>query len=246
MSRHEHEPSNRRPRSRANVVRFALAATAAIVFAAPACYQVRDDGTEIASTTTTPTPAAATARNPQAPPPGAPAAPRGMNAPPLGQTQQGALKSDVLPEAVMTAQLSTVDGKKFRLADYKGKKIVVLDIWATWCGPCRNMIPHLVELQNEMGPKGVEVVGLTTEDPATDAEKVRAFARDFKINYRVGWADDTFILALLGPRYSIPQTFLLGRDGRLYYHVAGYSPQVPLTLNQIIARLEAGEGGGGE
>ncbi|HEX5706887.1 MAG TPA: TlpA disulfide reductase family protein [Pyrinomonadaceae bacterium] len=244
MIRQEHAPSNRKRLTRPRLVRVALASLAALLLVAPACNQVREDGTEVTGNGPTPTPAAATA-NTSAPAsaqqPAAPAAPGASPAARVPQTGINGLKSDVLPEAVMQAELRTLDGKTFRLADYKDKKTVVLDIWATWCGPCRNMIPHLVELQKEFGPKGIEVIGLTTEDPTTDLEKVRAFSRDFKINYRLGWADDSFILALLGPRYSIPQTFLLGRDGRLYYHVAGYSPQVPIAINQVISQLEKAE-----
>ncbi len=241
MSKHEHAASGRKLLPRARVALGAAALLAASVILA-GCYQVRDDGTEIASSGPTPTPAAnAPAGGSSAP---SDAATRGAAQPPVtgagAPAANGALKSDVLPQAVMEAQVQTLDGRPFRLADYKGK-IVVLDIWATWCGPCRNMIPHLVETQNEFGPKGVEVIGLTTEEPATDEAKVRAFAREFKINYKLGWADDQFILALLGPRFSIPQTFVIGRDGRLYYHAAGYSAQVPLAVNQIIERLEAGD-----
>src|SRR6266508_1365662 len=74
-----------------------------------------------------------------------------------------------LPENVMQASINLLDGQKAKLADYAGK-VLIVDVWATWCGPCRPEIPHLVELANEYKGKGVEVIGLTNEKPETDAE----------------------------------------------------------------------------
>jgi thiol-disulfide isomerase/thioredoxin len=99
-----------------------------------------------------------------------------------GQQQQQPKQLDTVPPVAWDTEIQAVDGKAFRLSDYKDK-VVVLDLWATWCGPCRLEIPHLVELQNEYGARNVEVIGLTTEDPEADAGKVRDFAKEFKINY---------------------------------------------------------------
>src|SRR5918999_520847 len=79
---------------------------------------------------------------------------------------------DTVPPAAWNTEIQALDGGKFRLSDFKDK-VVVIDLWATWCGPCRLEVPHLVDLQNEYGAKGVEVIGLTTEDPLEDEEKVR-------------------------------------------------------------------------
>src|SRR5262249_19781776 len=73
-----------------------------------------------------------------------------------------------LPASVMETSFPLLEGKQHRLADYAGK-VVVVDLWATWCGPCRREIPHLVALDKEFKGRGVEVIGLTTEDPAKDA-----------------------------------------------------------------------------
>ena len=103
---------------------------------------------------------------------GAPPPPQQPNAPTL----------QALSDTLLNTEIQPLDGKPFRLADFKGK-VIVLDLWATWCGPCRYEVPHLVELTNEFGKKGVEVIGLTLENPETDEEKVRDFAEQFKINY---------------------------------------------------------------
>src|SRR3712207_6346126 len=90
----------------------------------------------------------------------------------------------VVPAVAWDAETNAVGGGKFKLSDYKDKT-VVLDLWATWCGPCRAEIPHLVDIHSEYSNKNVEVIGLTTEDPASAADDVAAFAKEFNINYKL-------------------------------------------------------------
>ena len=124
-------------------------------------------------------------------------------------------------------------GAAFKLSDFKDK-VVVLDLWATWCGPCRQEVPHLVELQKEYGAKGVEVIGLTTEDPNSDAEKVRAFAKEFNINYKLGWSPREVSIALMGGNTSIPQTFVIAPGGRIVTKFRGFSTRVPDMIRAAI------------
>ncbi len=149
---------------------------------------------------------------------------------------------ETVPEAAWNAELQAVDGASFRLSDFKDK-VVVLDLWATWCGPCRLEIPHLVELQTEYGAKNVEVIGLTTEDPETDAEKVRDFAREFKINYKLGWSPREVSLALMNGNASIPQTFVIAPGGRIVTKFRGFSTQIPVMIRAAIdkANVKAGD-----
>jgi len=149
-----------------------------------------------------------------------------------GQTQAPP-QLETVPAAAWDTEIQAVDGAKFRLSDYKDK-VVVLDLWATWCGPCRLEIPHLVDLQNEYGGKGVEVIGLTTEDPSEDEEKVRDFAREFKINYKLGWSPREVSLALMNGNSSIPQTFVIAPGGRIVTKFRGFSSQVPNMIRAAI------------
>ncbi|HYO62378.1 MAG TPA: TlpA disulfide reductase family protein [Pyrinomonadaceae bacterium] len=137
-------------------------------------------------------------------------------------------------ELVMNREVKLLDGSTLRLADYKGK-VVVLDMWATWCGPCRDEIPHLIALGREFGPKGVEVIGLTTEDPTTDAPKVKDFVNKFKIDYKIGWVEGDMAVALANGRNAIPQTFVITRDGRLLKHFVGFNPSSsPAMIREAI------------
>lgn len=128
-----------------------------------------------------------------------------------------------VPEALMQAELRALDGGTIRLADYAGK-IIVLDLWATWCPPCRYEIPHLVALGNEYRARGVEVIGLTVDENDTE-QKLRAFASQYGINYKIGWADADFAYSFMGDYSSIPQTFIITRDGRLLKKFVGFDPQ---------------------
>ena len=153
----------------------------------------------------------------------------GQPAPP----QQTRSQLETVPAAAWNTEIQSVDGAKFRLSDFNDK-IIVVDLWATWCGPCRLEVPHLVELQNEYGAKGVEVIGLTTEDPLEDAEKVRDFAREFKINYKLGWSPREVSLALMNGNTSIPQTFVIAPGGRIVTKFRGFSSQVPNMIRSAI------------
>lgn len=140
-----------------------------------------------------------------------------------------------LPASLMTTELKTIDGRTIKLADYAGK-VVVVNLWATWCGPCRYEIPHLIELVNEYKGR-VEFIGLTNEDPVEDAEKVKEFVRNQKINYTVGWTTQNFALGLmLGQvRNSIPQSFIITRDGHVFKRFIGFSPsQTPPQMREAL------------
>ena len=127
------------------------------------------------------------------------------------------------PSAVLNTALQSLDGGAFRLADYPGK-IVVLNFWATWCPPCRREIPHLIEMNREFKSRGVEFVGLSTEDPTTTREKVREFANEYGIDYKLGFTDAKFANLLMEGRTNIPQVYVI-RDGHALYRFRGFNEQ---------------------
>jgi thiol-disulfide isomerase/thioredoxin len=149
--------------------------------------------------------------------------------------QQAALET--VPAEVWGTEIQAVDGASFRLSDFKDK-VVVLDLWATWCAPCRQEIPHLVDLTKEYAGKGVEVIGLTTENPQTDAELVRDFAKEFNINYKLGWARRDTALALMNGNTSIPQTFVIAPGGRIVTKFRGFSDRIPDMIRAAIDKAQ--------
>jgi thiol-disulfide isomerase/thioredoxin len=162
---------------------------------------------------------------------------RGPQSPPQQQQPQPPQQAnyDTVPPEVWNTDIQALDGGTFRLSDYKDK-VVVLDLWATWCGPCRLEIPHLVDLSKEYGGKGVQVVGLTTESPQTDAEKVRSFAKEMNINYKLGWARADVAQSLMAGNYSIPQTFVIAPGGRIVTKFRGFSDRIPDMIRAAIGR----------
>ena len=127
-----------------------------------------------------------------------------------------------LPPAVSVAPLKDVNGSPFKLADFFGK-VAVVNFWATWCGPCRREIPELVKLHKEFQSRGVEIVGLSTENPDASAEKVRKFIQDFQVDYRIGWAPVEVAAPLMQGHEAIPQSFVISRDGWILKHFVGFS-----------------------
>ncbi|MEO6726687.1 MAG: TlpA disulfide reductase family protein [Blastocatellia bacterium] len=147
--------------------------------------------------------------------------------------------STELAATVMQAGFKTLDGKTKKLSDYSGK-VLIVDLWATWCGPCRQEIPHLIEMARDYKSKGVEVVGLTTEDPASQGDQVKQFSQQFKINYAVGFADAQMAGGLMNGRNGIPQTIIIGRDGKVKKHFVGFSaaisvPQMKAALDEAVS-----------
>ena len=129
------------------------------------------------------------------------------------------------------AELSakTLDGKTVSLADYKGK-VVLVDFWATWCGPCRAEIPELVKLQARLGPKGFVVLGVSMDE---EIAEVGPFAAKMKISYPVllngserapkGWVVP-----------GLPTAYLIGRDGKVLLRKFGSK-----SIDQLAADVEA-------
>ncbi len=114
--------------------------------------------------------------------------------------------------ANMDFVINDMDGKDINLADYKGK-VVLLDFWATWCGPCKYEIPFFVELQDQYRDQGLVVLGFSVDDTV---DKLKPFAAEFKMNYPVlvglGRED---VQEAFGPLWGIPVTFVIGRDGAI-------------------------------
>lgn len=123
-------------------------------------------------------------------------------------------------------------GKRNLFSDYKGK-VLVLDLYATWCDPCRQTIPHLIELQNKYESQGLQVVGLNVGGPDDEA-KVPAFAQEFGIQYTLGQPDEELITFLMAGNDAIPQTFVFDRQGQLAVRVVGYTANYEQRIDSAI------------
>jgi thiol-disulfide isomerase/thioredoxin len=113
--------------------------------------------------------------------------------------------------APLNYTIKDMNGDDVRLSSFKGK-VIVLNFWATWCGPCKVEIPALVELQKQYA-NDVVVLGMSVDDPV---DELKPFATKYKINYPVlvglGRED---VQDAFGPLYGIPVTVFIGRDGTI-------------------------------
>lgn len=146
--------------------------------------------------------------------------------------------------------VKTLGGKKIELNKLLGTgKPVVLDIWATWCGPCRQEIPHLVELADQYRKDGLIVIGLTTENYETQKERVKSFAKEYGMTYQVGFASEQLYMSFNSGSAAmrIPQTLIFGTDGKLVKRLIGYNNRIGREmLNSAVAEaVQQGRGASG-
>jgi thiol-disulfide isomerase/thioredoxin len=139
----------------------------------------------------------------------------------------------VLPPVVSSAEIKIANGTQVRLSDYSGK-VLFVNLWATWCGPCRMEIPELVAINKEFQERGVEMFGLSTEDPEASEESVKEFIKTFNMDYHVGWSPREVSLALMQGRESIPKSFVITRDGKILKRFIGFSPRIAPQIRQAL------------
>ena len=139
-----------------------------------------------------------------------------------------------LPRLVLDAENRAKTGAPIKLSNYSGK-VMLINLWATWCGPCRIETPELVRLHKEFQSRGVEMIGLSTEDPEASEESVSDFIRQYKVDYQIGWATREVAQTLMQGRTSIPQSFIIARDGRIVKRFIGFNPQTtPAQLKEAL------------
>ena len=113
--------------------------------------------------------------------------------------------------------LTTLDGKKVKLSDYRGKA-VLLNFWATWCGPCKVEIPWFMDLEKQYGPQGLVVLGVAMDDDGKDT--VTKFAKEMKMDYTVVLGNDD-VADQYGGVAGLPTTFYVDRNGRIVKKIEG-------------------------
>ena len=143
-----------------------------------------------------------------------------------------------LPQDLREKSVKTLDGESLTLADYKDK-VLVVNLWATWCGPCKKEMPDLVKISDEYKSQGLVVLGLaTTDNERNGPEYVKDFVKQQQIPYKIIWDDGTLarpLVELVRGRSVIPQSFVISRDGRVVKLFTGYSElSTPRLMRQAI------------
>jgi cytochrome c biogenesis protein CcmG/thiol:disulfide interchange protein DsbE len=150
-----------------------------------------------------------------------------------------------LPASIVDAEMKAASGSPIKLSNYAGK-VLVVNLWATWCGPCRLETPELVKLYKEFRPQGVEMIGLSTENPDASAEGVRQFIQDYGVNYRIGWATPDVAITLMQGRDAIPQSFVISRTGRVVKRFVGFNqvatpPQIKEAIQAALSEKSSAD-----
>jgi len=151
---------------------------------------------------------------------------------PTGMRGKGIAEQSLAPDF----SLPDLAGQKLDLSSYRGK-IVLLDFWATWCDPCRDEIPHFVELQNKYGRQGLQIIGVSMDD---GPEPVRDFYQRFKMNYPVVMGNAK-MGELYGGVLGLPIAFLIGKDGRINAKHTG-ATDISVFEKEIVDLLRSGAG----
>lgn len=164
------------------------------------------------------------------------------NAGTSGNAESGSTKKSEYPplaSAVAQADMKNLDGSTSKVADRKGK-VLLLNMWATWCGPCRGEMPSLVKMQDEHRDKGFEIIGLNTDDGDTK-EMVEDFAAELKLNYTLVWADTAMQNGLLkiSNFNGIPQSFIVDREGNLRGVFRGGGKAEVKKMEELVAKVVA-------
>jgi len=125
--------------------------------------------------------------------------------------ENGPAKGQLIGQLAPDFDLPTLDGKDLKLSGLRGKA-VLLNFWATYCGPCKIEMPWFVELQKEYGPQGFQIVGVAMDDAST--EDIAKFAKEMGVNYPILLGKES-----VGQSYGgvsvLPTTFFVDRDGKL-------------------------------
>lgn len=150
-------------------------------------------------------------------------------------TARAAVKADKDRKVAPDFSLKDSNGKPVKLSDFRGK-VVVLDFWATWCGPCKVEIPWFIDFEKQYKDKGFAVLGVSMDEDGWEA--VRPYMQERGINYRVMVGNDQ-VGQLYGGLDSLPTTFLIDREGRIAKVHIGLETGKEGFKNEITNLLEA-------
>jgi peroxiredoxin len=125
--------------------------------------------------------------------------------------------------------LKDLDGRQHRLADYRGK-VVLINFWATWCGPCREEMPSIQELKNKLAGRPFVVLAVNLDEPES---RIRKFLTQMKLDFPILLDPDRKVAKGWNARI-LPATFIVGPDGRVRYSLVG---EINWANEHVVARI---------
>ncbi|HUS19598.1 MAG TPA: TlpA disulfide reductase family protein, partial [Terriglobales bacterium] len=125
--------------------------------------------------------------------------------------------ADNIGKAAPEFELATLDGKLVKLSDYKGRPVLV-NFWATWCGPCKIEMPWFIDLKKKYESQGFEIIGIAMED--TENEKIAEFVKEMGVNYVILKGKNA-VADAYGDVQGLPTSFYIDREGKIVAQHAG-------------------------
>jgi peroxiredoxin len=138
-------------------------------------------------------------------------------------------------EAASDFTLRDVDGNAVTLSELKGK-VVVLSFWATWCGPCKEEMPHMQEMYGRLSEQGLVVLSISTDD-ARSASKVKPYVKKMGYTFPVLLDRDSTVIGAYNPSKTLPYTVVIDRSQQVVHRVSGYNPGDEVALNTFVTNL---------
>jgi len=132
--------------------------------------------------------------------------------------------------------LDDIKGRRVRLSDHLGKDVILINFWATWCGPCVGEHPHLQRLYDSYKDQGFVVLAVSMDGPESIAE-VAPHASRYGLTFPVLLDTETRVVGLLNPKRAAPFNVLIARDGTIVTTHEGYSAGDEITLEAEIKKL---------
>ncbi len=162
---------------------------------------------------------------------------RGLRALSLGFALIGSGVASAEPASDFT--LRDIDGQSVSLSELKGK-VVVMSFWATWCGPCKEEMPHLQKMYSELQEKGLTVLSIATDD-ARSSSRVKPFIKKNGYAFPVLLDRDSTVIGTYNPPKTLPYTVVVDQKGDVVKRHSGYNPGDEDDLRQVVEGLLAGE-----
>ena len=138
-----------------------------------------------------------------------------------------------------TFSLRDINGKQVSLEDYKGK-VVLVNFWATWCGPCQAEMPHLQKMYVDLEDQGFVVLSISA-DNARDASKVKPLVKRNRYTFPVLLDKDSTVVNQYNPESVLPYNVLIGRDGNIIWQKASYAPGEEVELRAKVVEALGGD-----
>lgn len=143
--------------------------------------------------------------------------------------------SSLFPQSIPDFFLKRIDGSQFKFSECLGKKIIIIEFWATWCKPCKKFLKKLNDIYLDYKDK-VNVIAISVDDSST-ISKVNSYIKGKGFSFLVLLDPDSNVSKILNPSFKIPFTIIIDKKGNIRFTHTGYMPGVEKEIRKKLKRL---------